>query len=624
MMASVALFCNVLSAGTGETNDVSPGKLDPVAVRDDYATRRDQLLSITLGASAGQLSDSTVEAPRTGEQRINIYGGYSAMLLRLGLHVKEANAVIREVAEWFERPHVRGRDLQGEVDFTALELARLYVALKDSPNLEESTREKIRQFFLTQNYASMYHSENHKLVFTTARYLMASELPQETFAAYGMSGAELQVDDAAYLKEFIRYRARTGWGEFDSSGYQALVIKGLLTLYDFAPDPELAALSGAMVNLILADMAVDTESGLYGGARGRVAESDVLRHGQGPLEELQYLYFGIGDYEPGSGKMRLVGQERLSTWETMNEALFSSFRPMDVVLAIALERDLPYENRERKHLHNMEDVLPVEPLEGSIRKLTYLANGYLLGAIQWQDPYPAMTGGGERYAKHQQLEWDFSVTASPGARIFTHHPGNSGLHTYWRGSDYRNTVQTFQQKNAVLATWDIPGSSRYKYIHAYLPAKEFDEIREDAGWVFARKGDVLAAVYLHGGYEWTKTGPYAYMELTSPGLKKASVFECGHLNDFGSFDEFCARIVKNKVTFDPQTLELSYDSARNGLIVIRPDGTRMVNGQAVDLDYPTYGSPYLQSPWDSGIVAFRAGGMERVVDFNDEPFRFER
>lgn len=607
------------------------GELDPAVAQHveqievGFPARRDTVLNINLGLgvtsreppSASTAPDALPQAPAIESIReLNYYGAWSSMMLRQGIHLQKANEVIRRIAEWFEHPHPAGRELQGEVDFAALELARLYIALEDSPSLEEATREKIRTFFLRHDIKSRHPSENHVFVFATALHLMAGKLPASSFSAYGdKTGEQLRRESADWLKTFIRYRARQGWGEFDSDSYQGLVFNTLLSLHDHSTDPELVLLARKMANLLLADWMVDTLNGLYGGARGRIPESMAMNHNGGLLSDLQYLYFGIGGDPTDVSAPLLIKTQRLSRLELSHQALYSSFRPEPIVTAIALHRTFPYENRERKHLHNLHDTLPSVPLDASIRKVTYLTDNYVLGAIQRQDPYPE--GGVRSYAKHQQHEWDFTVShgRATRARIFTHHPGASDRHTYWRGSNSGSFVDTFQHGSAVLAIWDIPPAQKYQFIHAYLPKAAFDEVIEADGWIFARKGEALAALFLHGGYEWTSTGNEAGREVVSQGAKKASVFEAGRLADFGSFENFRQQIAANTIEFDPDTMTLSYHSSRNGHIRIGPSGLREVDGAPADLDYPTYASPYLISAWDSGVARLSHGDASLVLDF---------
>ncbi|MDR1279260.1 MAG: hypothetical protein LBK99_00365 [Opitutaceae bacterium] len=589
-----------------------------------FDMRRDRLVEAAIGLAPGGLRRGATPPPPTSND--NVFGARAVTLLRLGLHAPAANQELRTICAQIGKP--RGRS-NAVIDsgFTGIELARAYLALRDSPLLEESTREAIRHVFRTYSFEPNRESrsENHYLVFWVCRFLMTQELPGTFFDVYGKTGAELAREDALRLKQFIRYRARQGWGEFDSNSYLFLSFNLILALHDFSRDEELVRLSGMMANLMLADMAVDTISGLYGGARARVYEPLVLdraaSHGRPAMKDtndLQYLYFGIADPEPQEGRERLLRLQGTNYWDRGNESLFSTFRPLEIVSRIMLERPAPYESRERKHLHNMEDPLPVRPLSGSIRKQTlYHPGRYLLGSIQYQDAYPADTpGDGASYAGHQQVEWSFTIPVGTATHIFTHHPGISPMHSYWRGMHRCRCTSTFQHRTAHLAVFDIPAGQKYQFVHAFFPRAAFAEIVEASPWIFARQGGVFVALYLSDGYEWTKTGEWKNVELVSKGSRKASILETGLPEDVGTFDAFRREILANPVRFDRETMRLTYESKRAGLISIDSNGTREVDGKAVDLDYPLYESPYIRSAWDSGIVYLAHGPLRVRLDFN--------
>ena len=534
----------------------------------------------------------------------DIYSNRAIALLALDRHVQEANERIRRTAEWFDHPHPRGRRHDGECDFAAMNLARAWHLFKGDERLEPATRERIRRFFLEHDFKSRHPSENHVLLFRTSRYLMAQEWPDERFKAYNATGATLLEQDGVWLKQFIRFRARQGWGEFDSSVYIGPVFECLLTLYDYAEDAELRQLAGQMLNLALADLAVDSLNGMVCGAQGRIYPPQALDHAAEGTYGLQYLYFG--NVDPASRGER----------GTIVDAVVSSFRPMSIVLDIALNRTDAYLNRERKHLHNMADTLPSRPLPGSIRKATWYTPHYALGAVQFQDPYPP--GRGAWYAYHQQHQWDLSFVTRTRSRLFTHHPGRTGEHNYWTGDLGCRCVSTFMHKTAVLALYDIPRNQRYQFIHAYVPRAAFDEVVEENGWIFVREGAACAALRMLGGHEWTTQGEWKDVEVVSPGAKNGAVCEAGLIADFGSFEAFRREIAENEVRFDPERMQLTYVSKRAGTITIDTKGLREVNGEPVDLDYPTYDCPYIQSEWDSGVVTLIKGELREVLDFREQ------
>lgn len=541
--------------------------------------------------------------------------------MAVGREIAQGNVILRELSEWFDRPQAGGHNPQGECDFIALKLCRFWHLFRNGSILESKTIEQIRAFYLQHNFASHYQSENHALIFHATRYLMAQEFRKEIFQAYGKTGEELIPLEAEWLTRYLRHRAQRGWGEFDSAVYMCPDWECLCALYDYAQDAVLKETVGKMMNLLLADMAVDSLQGMYGGAHGRIYPPNALDHGTEPTRVLQFIYFGL--FEP----TEVTGHNFLL------DAAVCTFRPHPAVIDLALNRTVPYENRERKHLHNLADVLPLEPLEGSVRKYTYWTPGYVMGAVQFQDAYergssrpcdclshPMIALHGKvdveqsctpEYAHHQQHQWDLSFVARPEARIFTHHPGQDGTHNYWTGDRLCGCGHFFQHQTALVALYDISPDQPLHWIHAYLPKAAFDEVVERNGALFVRSGNSAAALLILPQYQWTTEGEWKDREVISDGLRHGVICEVGTLADFGSFIAFQDEILSNVVRYDESAMTLAYESKRAGLLEIDTHGGRKRNGQPVDLNYATYDCPHLCSEWKSGQIEV-IGSTERL------------
>ena len=605
-----------------ELHRFDPGNYDigyPVATELDngevlvayygYSTR-DTGLNTPHGIFCTRLAEKTADTYETRKARLlnieaeqelsnDLYGSTAIANLAVGKRTQEANARLRWVAEWFEHPHPKGRDPKGECDFAALKLCRAYHLFRDK-GLEPATLQRLNQFFLTKDFSSMYGSENHALIFHTARQLMAQAHPQATWPAYGKSGRELAAEDRAWLERFLRFRAQRGWGEFDSAVYLGEDWECLCCLFDFSEEPRLKRLAQMMMDLMLAEMSTESLQGMYCGAHGRIYPPQALDHATEETYGLQHLYFGVGN--PSQ-------LPRLKV-----DALTSAYRPSPLVTKIALDRPEPYESRERKHLHNVDDLLPEHPLAGSIRKYTYCTPQYVMGCVQYQDPYPAGQHSGW-YAHHQQHQWDLTMAGDTTARLFTHHPGRDGEHNYWTGDLGCGCGQFFQNKTAVIALYNIPRKQANQFIHAYVPRSAFDSVIDEDGAVFARKGDVCAMVRISGGYEWTREGEWQNREIISRGPQHAVACEVGLVSDFGSFEAFRRECLGNELRFDTNRMELEYRSKRAGVLWLDTRGGRKLNGQDAKLDYASYDCPYLESPWGSGVITLKHGTNQLRLDF---------
>lgn len=563
------------------------------------------------------MEDARIEAVNARKQALlaayarsdlseDLYGAYALIDLAAGQYAAQANEKLREVARWFEKAHPKGRDPFGECDFAAMKLAWAYGRFGEE-GLEPATLEAIRTFFLTYDFQSKYTSENHLLLFHTSRYLMAAALPEETFGRYGLDGRTLAAAERAYLRDFIALRARRGWDEFDSGCYFAPVWEALSALCDLAPDEEIRCMARMMMNVRLADMAVDSLEGMYCGAHGRIYERYALDHRTECTFFLQYVYFG--------GRC-------LNTEPVPAEALVSRFVPEAIVESIFRDRHMPYWTRERVRLHCSTYLAPERPLPQenvSLRKITYVTARYALGCVQWEDDYaPGSLAAWHR--GHQQHEWDLTFAGGDtDCRIFTHHPGHSGAegaeHGYWTGDMLCNCSSHYQHGRAVLSLYNIPEAEECGFIHAYVPRARFDETLVRGNSIYVRRGGVYAMLRFVRPFRWVEEGPYAGVEAISNGRRNGAVAEVCEAEEFEGFDAFIAQMEENTLTLEEQSMTLTYRSAQNGEIVLTRT-SRTVNGEKAQLDYPAFESPYLTSEWDSGVITLRCAGQKRIYDFN--------
>lgn len=578
-----------------------PGAVGRQAERilGSFDERRQRLMAM--------LTPPGLAAEDVTDPEADLYGERALACLIDGRHVRQANAHLRHVTRWFEHPHPTGRHHKGECDFAAMKLCRAFYLFADGEPLEAKTVQCIRRFFLETDFESHHGSENHHLLFRTSRLLMAEALPNEVFAAWQAPGRQVATEDRRWIDRFIRFRSRRGWGEFDSACYLKPVWECLTNLFDYVHDDRLRELVRMMMDLLLADMAVDSLDGMYCGAHGRIYGPHAMDHAEEPTYPLTYLYFGQQD--PAS-----------ILAAPLVDALVSSYRPPPLVIRMAHDRSASYENRERKPLFDAEDVLGERPLAGSIRKLTWMTPQYALGTVTQQDAYPADSRAAW-YAHHEQHEWDLTITGrSTRCRLFTHHPGDAGNeHGYWTGDLKCGCGHFFQHRQAVVALYDIPEDQPYDFIHAYVPRDAFDEARQDGAWLFLRASEVFVALRMLGGHEPTTEGPWTAVEVRSPGRRNGAICEVGARDAFDSFDVFRRAVADARVVFDANTMTLSYHSVQAGVLTLDARGRREIDGQAANLDYATYDCPFLRSAWDSGVVHMSHEAEQMTLDFRNEP-----
>lgn len=518
----------------------------------------------------------------------DLYGGGCLAKLMFEKEIKpDVFDRLNQIAMWFELPHPRGRDRTGEPDFAANKLIRILYLTEQK--LPEKTVSLIRKFFQEYNFESKYKSENHVILFHSARYLYALKYPEDEFIQYGMNAEKMKKEERVFLHEFISFRMKRGTGEFDSLGYGAELFAALLNLHDFG-ETDMRRYSRMALNVLLLDMLADSsKEGYYGGAHGRIYERMALDFKNAPMCGLYEWYFGTGTHP-----------------FACIEAITSGFTPADYVLNVWKNRPESWENRECKHLHSITFDTPqrfAAQVKGNINKYTYVTSEFIMGAVNWQDDYPGKSEAAW-YAHHQQHEWELTICKERSdLRIFTHHPGNGGPegkeHGYWTGDLGCCCGQFFCEKNVVIAMYDIPEGKR-QMIHARIPFGRLDA-KIDGNFIWMEAFEVYAVLWMSNGVEAAGTD-YPEDEIRSGGAKHGIMCMAGTRKQFGTMEIFKACVRKHPPVFLPAEMKMQFSS----LAMTRDQ--RYINGEKVVFPYDTFDNPMFASKWGSGRIQ-----TERVI-----------
>ena len=271
------------------------------------------------------------------------------------------------------------------------------------------------------------------------------------------------------------------------------------------------------------------------------------------------------------------------------------------LLARALERDLCRNTREEVNIY------------------TYKTADYMLSTAQ---DYRKGCGG------DQQHIWQ--ATLGPDAVCFTTHPAKLEGTTpnYWTGSGL--LPRAAQVRNVAIIIYHlekIPAlyvPVRHFFTHAWLPVDRFDEVSEQAGWIFARKGNGYLALRSLQPYHWNHGAPDdhsrnpedAGREVIAEGADTIWICQLGRLADDGSFARFMERLSAAAVA--RQGLQVEFDSPGNGRIRFGWEGNLSVDGQAVALrDYPRYANPFCQAAFGGTEIRVEYGAERIMLDWSN-------
>lgn len=534
-------------------------------------------------------------------ERNDIYGSKGILHLMAGKELENANAAIRRAALYMDLPHISGRDVRGENDFAAIRLAASLYLCYDK--YEDETKRLVKQFLLERDFTSKYGSENHHMMMHIARYLAAQFYEGETFKQYGITAREALEIDKKWLIDFLSWRAKYGFGEFDSSGYlrEDMMMVSMLDCY--AKDKQVQTIGHMMVNLIALEMLTNTDKfGYTAGARGRSYPAPYTSTSK------EYFKTHYIDMIPS---------------DSISFVLAPAF-PDEWVLDTYKNRAFPCEVYERKNLHSMYawegDVPDWEKLDdinksGSISKYTYLCDEYTIGAINHQGNYPAKYPYDAGYAHHQQVEWTLWLpcdSEEEATKLFSSHPGHSGEHNKWTGDIHCCCNNSYATKDTCLTVYNIEKENEDDYTHMFFEPHKYDALKYETNGIFLKKDCRYVFIYVAKPYSVGVEDSFGRDEIKSVGRKNAWAVRVGLEKDYGSFENFIAQMKKLHISFDEEKMVFEFDN----LTVSRPS-CNSIDGKENVYPYPlVYNAPWIKSNWDDKIVEVISQSKTYIMDFD--------
>ena len=167
-----------------------------------------------------------------------------------------------------------------------------------------------------------FWSENHQIGYKAAQYLIGHafeiipELSKKVFLPSKLTGAELKAVGRVRVLEWLNYRLRFGFSEFNSDTYGPISYDSLSTLVVLSPDEDIRVMSKMVMTLLEFDHVIGSKGDQICTAQGRTYTEgrlgenryDHLRllKGYGSIEEVRHnkqsVMFSLnmlnGDYYP--------------------------------------------------------------------------------------------------------------------------------------------------------------------------------------------------------------------------------------------------------------------------------------------------------------------------------------
>ncbi|MBN1532780.1 MAG: hypothetical protein JXA20_08970 [Spirochaetes bacterium] len=514
-------------------------------------------------------------------------------------------------------------------------------------------------------------TENHQIMFSCNEYLAGQLYRDEVFTNSGMTGLQKMTAARRRILQWLDLRYRTGFSEWLSHVYYDEDLTALVNLVDFCGDPVIARSAEIILDLLFLDMALNSFRGTFGSTHGRSYRAEKQDGAREATADIQKLMFGMGIFSGAdnmsavsfalSERYRLprviyeiatdIGSEAMENRQRMGIRIREASRwgldlsnPDDLMTLLSLEsyahpktfrgvmglfdRYRWWDNqffisfRKNRTLirfllgtglswavtrYFRRDMTRNTREEVNIR--TYRTPDYMLSSAQ---DYRKGYGG------DQQHIWQ--ATLSPDAVCFTTHPGHDGDTSggYWVGSGTLPRVG--QTGNLLIAVYRVSGrrgiymTNRLFFSHAWFPRHAFDEVVEEGGWIFGRKGRGYIALYSRNGYRWQDRGEYAGSEVIAPGRRNVWLCEMGRKATDGPFADFIDRIVRAEVRF--WGLRVRYDSPSQGKVRFGWRGPLTRRGRAVPTgDFGRYENPYVAAGFPPGEILVQCRKERLRLDF---------
>jgi hypothetical protein len=241
------------------------------------------------------------------------------------------------------------------------------------------------------------------------------------------------------------------------------------------------------------------------------------------------------------------------------------------------------------------------------------------------------------------------ATLDEHAIVFTTHPKNepeSGTQWpdedgYWTGN---GSLPRAAQQGAVSMSLYAPAFTpagppldRFGYLnytHAYFPQERFDQVVQQGGWTFGKRGNGYVALWSWRPTHWrTYDDPGIFTHgltqsfdlVADGGPDNTWITQVGDASKFGSFTAFRHAVLSRPVQVTPRPVanglpggfDVAWTSPTEGALTFGQTAPLTVKGAVVPIDnYPRYDNPWSSTPFDSKVIriADRESGV--TLDFN--------
>ncbi len=478
-------------------------------------------------------------------------------------------------------------------------------------------------------------SGNHHVIKRTM-HLLANQILKEQDAykneklADGFTPGEHYEAWETYWKHDIVDRGKRALEvEYAANGYYKYTMDCFMTIREFAQSSIIRDLAQKYLDVIFADIAVQTDNGLYGGARGR---STRYSDADTPVEALLFAkWFNTqSSWRIPDAKDPLTGESMAKKYgapalpsnfhPNMGSCMISTYTPPQPVADLVLNYEERGTHEYTSRPPGRGTALPTQGWYSFEFPSRYLRYSYVT---------PSYVVGGYTFDRSFEYNDVMGQNRQTGIHFTTPDKQDSKLSRVFAESE-RNYSRGFHDLTGVAYknTMIMQGLPEARYFDAstqsdiYICFTEdiYSTVTEEDGWVFGYVPDGTGYIAVKPSKgkikEWK-----AYTEKTkgkTMGLHFTEKFapvvmQAGSVEEYGSLANFKAQVKKTKMTWNSK-YEFEYTTINGDTIKTYTNATvPKINGKTLDLEPENM----IKSPFFNGVYGT---GVYQLVNQNQETY----
>lgn len=425
-------------------------------------------------------------------------------LLRLQQDIELAKTIIADFVDRIQNRY----DCS---DFYLAGLIYLWREYNDSGLWTAAEKNKIKEVILNFRYwmeepgndVMWFFSENHALMFHACELLAGGLFPNEIFPNSGFTGRKHQELAEERLKAWFESFLAEGITEWNSSAYIPIDALGFSALY-LMGEGFWRDLAKQGLDRLFLDMAVFGLNGVLSCTFGRSYEKELKGNYVAGTSMMAAIAWGEGFYN----QMGIAGTF-LSLCD-YSAPLYEKYRRISANKALIYQRKQGFQDYVSVYVFKTKDF--------SLSSAFDFRPGFL---------------GYQQNVLHAYF--------TPTALVWINHPGEEHLHgsgrpNFWAGN--HRLPRVWQYKGLAAAIYHLTEEDEVDYTHAYFPVSEFDEVKQQGNWHYARSGQAFIGLFAFAGLRLQEAGPNQQRELISEGKENLWLIRTGNTDEYTDFNDF--------------------------------------------------------------------------------------